>query len=445
MVGFNDITPQEQDFRDLCDRVIGSWVTPKLLQALDRNEVAYPDAFIRMMGEAHMLGRNVPRAAGGSGGTFFEDALASEITGYHGTATMACARTFTAHIGYVLSRYGSDYIHDRYLKPMLSGAVIACQGMTEPGAGSDLSQVSSHLVRDGSGWKLRGQKRFVDGAQTAGFMLAGARLGESDDPRKDFVGVIVDTSDPGFLIREVQGDWHGFRGMGSAWVEFRDVHIGPDHIVGEPGSAWTMFMEELIVERVVMARAQLGQAERALRVATNYAQHRKTFGRPLIEHEAIAFRIARAAAQLDSAYLLNTRAIRLLDHKTGKIGRDTDLESAMAKYVGTEVAWQVADDALQIVGGMGYTTKYPVERIQRDTRAARITGGSSEMMQLIIARHLKKHWNDPAFRGDLVGREIDGSPVFDGWGPAGEPFHPHEAQRLWTMQMVESERGPVHD
>ncbi len=438
MLGATDLLPSEQRFRERCAETVESLVTPDLLRALDRNEVAYPDGFIRQMGEAGLLGRNVPQSAGGPGGTFLEDAVVSELTGYYGTATMACARTFTAHIGYVLSRYGSAAIQDRYLQPMLNGTVIACQGMTEPGAGSDLSQITSRLTRDGSGWTLRGEKRFVDGAQTAGFMLAAVRLGESVDPRKDFAAVIIDTRDPGFLIREVQNDWHGFRGMGSAWVEFRDVHIGPEQFVGAPEQAWTMFMEELIVERTVMARGQLGQSERALRIATNYAQHRKTFGRPLMEHESIAFRLAHAATQLDAAYLLDTRAARLLDQQPGPIGRTHDVEAAMAKYVGTEAAWQAADDAMQVIGGMGYTTKYPVERIQRDTRAARITGGSSEMMQLIIARQLNKQWRDPSFRGDLVGHEVDGSPVYDGWGTTDGSFHPRDRQRLWTIQAIDS-------
>jgi hypothetical protein len=446
MLGDLDLFLPEKTFRASCDNAVESLVTPALLQALDRNEVAYPDDFIRQMGERGLLGRNVPKENGGPGGTFLEDAMVSELTGYHGTATMACARTFTAHIGYVLSRYGSKTIQERFLQPMLAGTMIACQGMTEPGAGSDLSRIESRLVPDGLGWRLRGQKRFVDGAQTAGFMLAAARLGESTDPRRDFVAVVIDTRDPGFIIREVQNDWHGFRGMGSAWVEFRDVHVDPENVVGVPGQAWTLFMEELIVERVVMARAQLGQAERALRIATNYAQHRNTFDRPLFDHEAVSFRLAHAAAQLDAAYLLDNRAARLLDQHSGDtIGRNHELEAAIAKYVGTEAAWQAADDAIQVIGGMGYTTKYPVERIQRDTRAARITGGSSEMMQLIIARHLKKEWVDATFREDLVGHEVDGSPVFNGWNPAPEGFHPTDKQRLWTIQAVESPRGSGND
>jgi alkylation response protein AidB-like acyl-CoA dehydrogenase len=434
MIGETDLHPQEASYQDQCDSYVKGIVTPDLLRKLDRNEIPYPEEFIRAMGKAGYLGVNVPAHVGGPGKDILHDALVSEVTGYHGTATMACARTFTAHIGYVLSRYGSESIRRNYLLPMLAGDVIACQGMTEPGAGSDLSAIQTTLVRDGNGWRLNGQKRFVDGAQTAGFMLAAARLGKSEDPRNDFVAVIVDTRDPGFLIREVQCDWHGFRGMGSAWVELRNVYVRDDQIVGEPGAAWKIFMEELAVERVVMTRAQLGQARRALEIAVNYALSRKTFGKPLIEHQTIAFRIAQAAAKLDAAYLLNTRAARLLDQG---YGRKAELEVSMAKYLGTEYAWEVADEALQIIGGIGYTTKYPVERIQRDTRAARLTGGSSEMMQMLIARNVIRKLRDEAFDAARVGNELDGSPVFRDWGRAPEPFHPSEKVVLPTVQPTE--------
>src|SRR5690606_6055022 len=117
-----------------------------------------------------------------------------------GNASIACARTFTAHIGYVLDRYGSPYIHENYLRPLLRGEKIACQGMTEPTIGSNVAGTQTFLRRQGNGYILNGQKRFIDGAQTADFILVSARLGMHDDPRKDFVAVVVDTSDPGFLI-----------------------------------------------------------------------------------------------------------------------------------------------------------------------------------------------------------------------------------------------------
>src|SRR3990172_11289398 len=197
MIGASMLSPELQAFQAEVHEQVKTLVTPGLLFALDRNEIPYPLDFIRAMGDRRLLGVNVRAATGGPGLTIQHDALISEEVGYWGTAAMACARTFTAHVGYVLDRYGSRAIHERYLQPMLAGRTIACQGMTEPTVGSNVAGARTLLKRDGAGYVLNGQKRFIDGAQTANFILAAARLGENDDARTDFVAVCVDTSDPG--------------------------------------------------------------------------------------------------------------------------------------------------------------------------------------------------------------------------------------------------------
>jgi hypothetical protein len=421
MIGASMLTPELQAFQAEVHAEVKRLVTPGLLFALDRNEIPYPLDFIRAMGGLGLLGVNVRAESGGRGLTVLHDAVISEEVGYWGTAAMACARTFTAHVGHVLDRYGSAAIHERYLEPMLAGRKIACQGMTEPAVGSNVAGARTRLTRDGAGYVLTGQKRFVDGAQTADFILAAARLGEHEDPRADFVAVCVDTRDPGFLIRDVQCDWHGFRGMGSSWIELRDIRVEPEQIVGGPGQGWQILMDELLVERVVMSRAQLGGARRALAIAANYAEHREAFDRTLKGQPVIGFKVAECAAKLDAAYLLNDRAAVLLDRG---IGRAATMDVAMAKLLGTEYAWQVADEAIQIIGGMGYTTKYPVERIQRDLRAARLTGGSSEMMKLLIQRDAFRRLHDPDFRDEFVSNELGGSPVWGEALAADDAFHP---------------------
>jgi len=421
MIGASMLSSQLQAFQAEVHQYVQQLVTPGLLFALDRNEIAYPLDFVRAMGDRGLLGVNVRAETGGRGLTILHDAIISEEVGFWGTAAMACARTFTAHVGHVLDRYGSPEIHERYLRPMLARCKIACHGMTEPTIGSNVAGARTLLRRDGAGWVLNGQKRFIDGAQTADFILAAARLGESEDPRQDFVAVCVDTTDPGFLIRDVQCDWHGFRGMGSAWIEFRDVRVAPEQILGRPGEGWRILMDELLVERVVMTRAQLGGARRALGIASNYAEHREAFGTNLQGQAVIAFKVAECAAKLDAAYLLDDRAAALLDRG---LGRAAGMEVAMAKLLGTEYAWQVADEAIQILGGMGYTTKYPVERIQRDLRAARLTGGSSEMMKLLVQRGAFRRLHDPDFRDEFVSNELGGSPVWGEALAADEAFHP---------------------
>ncbi|MBX6377913.1 MAG: acyl-CoA dehydrogenase, partial [Clostridia bacterium] len=351
---------------------------------------------------------NVPRGAEG-GRSILCDALVSEQVGYWGNAALACARTFTAHVGYILHRHGNRHIREHYLLPMLAGEKITAQGLTEPGAGSDLAALQTRARRDGERWVVHGQKRFIDGAQTADFIVLAVRTADAEKPHRGISVLVVDTDQPGYRVLEVQSDWHGFRGMGSSWIELAGATAPAENLLGEAGEGWRYLMEELLVERVVMSRAQLGQATRALVIAVNYARSRRTFGRPLSEHQAVQFRVADMATELEAGYLLNTRAARLVD---AGLGREAEMEVAMAKLYGTEAAWRVADEAMQVLGGIGYTTKYPVERIVRDLRAARFTAGSSEMMRLLIQRNVFRRLVDPAFRADLVGNEVAGSPVF---------------------------------
>ena len=312
-------------------------------------------------------------------------------------------------MGWILSTYGSSHIKERYLGPMLRGEKIVAQALTEPGAGSDLGAVQTTAVRRGDRYIVNGEKRFLDGAQTADFISTAVRTAEGDNPRSTLSVLLIDTSHPGYQVLEEHKNWLGFRGMGSAWVRFDNVEVPVDNLLGEEGNGWSYLSQELLIERVVATRAQLGQALRALEIAATYAEERETFGKKLRDHQWASFKVAECATRLDAAALLNTRAGRMLDDAV--LWEEAKMEVAMAKWQGVEAAWQTCDDAMQIMGGIGYTQSYPVERILRDVRASRFTAGSTEMMALIIQRRAFERLQSPGFRRELVGREIDGSPI----------------------------------
>ena len=408
MIGADMLTPKERDYQQEADRFLAEHLDPDLAARMDRNEMLYPTDFIRMMAERHYLGACVPADEGGGGRTILEDALLNERVGYHGSAALACARTFTSHVGWILSRYGGDSIKERYVRPMLRGEKITAQALTEPGAGSDLGGIQTTARRDGDQYIVNGEKRFLDGAQTADFISCAVRTAEGENPRGTLSVLLIDTSSPGYKVLEDQTSWLGFRGLGSAWVRFTDVVVPAENLLGEEGNGWQYLSEELLIERVVATRAQLGQALRALEIAATYAEERETFGKKLRDHQWAAFKVAEAATRLDAAALLNTRAGRLLDEG---LWEEAKREVAMAKWQGVEAAWQTVDDSLQIMGGIAYTQKYPIERILRDVRASRFTSGSTEMMALIIQRRAFDKLRDPHFRRELVGHEVDGSPV----------------------------------
>ena len=406
MIGDPLLSAEERAYRDQASQAISALIPPDLPERMDRNEILYPKEHLKEMAKRRYLGVPVPAALNGGGRDILSDALVNEQAGYWGSAALACCRSFTSHGGVILWKYGAPYLHDHYLRPTLAGEKFVCQALTEPGAGSDAAAIQTTAERRGKTYVLNGQKRFIDGAQSVDYIIVAAKVRRGGH---DAIAMFcVDTDRPGYHVKEVQTDWMGFRGLGSAWIAFENLEIPAANLIGEESQGWKILMEELAIERVVATRAQLGQALRALQIATNYAEHRKAFGKRLRDHQWIAFTVAGLATRLDAAYLLNTRAARLLDQGLGKAAR---LEVAMAKLEGVEAAWEVIDQSLQILGGIGYTKKYPIERILRDVRASRLTAGSTEMMRLIIERETFERLRDPAFRGEFVGDELRGSPV----------------------------------
>ena len=408
MIGHDTLTAEERAYVEQCDVFLAERLDPELVARMDRSEVLYPDGFIRELAEQHYLGAAVPVAEGGGGRSFLEEALLNERVGYHGSAAIACARTFTGHVGWILHRYGTDVQKEKYLRPMLRGEKITAQALTEPGAGSDMAGIQTTARRDGDRYIVNGEKRFLDGAHTANFISCAVRTADGDDPRRTLSVLMVDTDQPGYEILQTHDDWLGFRGLGSAWVRFNDVEVPLENMLGEEHNGWQYLSEQLLLERVYATRAQLGQAHRALEIAATYAEQRETFGKKLKDHQWASFKVAEAATRLDAALLLNDRAARMLDDG---LWAEAKMEVAMAKKFGVEAAWQTVDDAMQIVGGIAYTKAYPIERIFRDVRASRFTAGSTEMMALIIQRRAFDKLRDPNFRTELVGHEVDGSPV----------------------------------
>lgn len=408
MIGDDQLTPEERAYQDQASAFLDERLDPELVEKMDRWEVLYPDAFIRELATQHYLGACVPAEYGGGGRSILEDALLNERVGYYGCAAIACARTFTSHVGWILAKYGTDVLKEKYLRPMLRGELITAQALTEPNTGSDMAAIETTAKRAGDRYIVNGEKRFLDGAQTANFISCAVRTSEGDNPRDTLSVLMVPTDHPGYEVLEEHTNWLGFRGMGSAWVRFTDLEVPAENLLGEENNGWQYLSEQLLIERVCATRAQLGQAHRALEIAATYAENRETFGKKLKEHQWASFTVAEAAMRLDAAALLNTRAARLLD-----AGRwdDAKMEVAMAKWFGVEAAWQTVDDALQLIGGIAYTKKYPIERILRDVRASRLTAGSTEMMALIIQRRAFDRLRDPNFRAELIGRENEGSPV----------------------------------
>lgn len=373
-------------------------------RALDRNEESAEAwaEYVARMGDRDLLGIAVPERYNGGGEGFLETALAEEAIGYTGSIVHACQASLTQHIGRTMYEHGSEHIKERYLAPMCGGEYVVAQAFTEPGSGTDIAHLSTSADLDGDEWVVNGEKRFIDFAPYADVLFVPVRTAGSDGDRDGLSILVVDGDTEGVEILERHRDWHGFRGTGAAWIAFDDARVPERNVVGDPGMAWEYITNELNLEHLTISRYCLGAAERALETAANYTEAREVNERSLASYQGVNHQIAEMATKLDAAYLLNTRAARILDRDEMAAGR---MEGAMAKGFGNEIAHEVADAAMQVMGGIATTAKYPVERIQRDVRAGRFMGGATEVMRSIVQHDAYDLLRDETFDRDRVGAE----------------------------------------
>jgi len=384
----------------------------KHFDALDNNEESRADwaEYVRRMGEHDLIGIAIPETVGGPGGSFVETVLAEQAIGYCGTIVHACQTSLTQHIGHTMYQHGAERVKETYLKPMLNGELIVSQAYTEPSSGTDIARVDTTAEQDGDEWILEGQKRFIDFAKYGDLYFLPARTSGEDGEREGISLFVVDGDADGIEIIEDQSDWHGFRGTGAAWMAFDGVRVPDLNLVGEEGGAWPYITDELNLEHLTVSRYCLGASQKALEIAADYTENREVNEQPISDYQGVNHKIAEMATKLDAAYLMNTRAARMLDESGISAGR---MEGSMAKWYGNDLAHEIADTCIQVMGGIATTDKYPVERIQRDVRAGRFLGGASEVMKSVVQHYAYKSLSSGDFNPDYVGNELNEEPWID--------------------------------
>lgn len=280
---------------------------------------------------------------------------------------------------------GTKAQRERYLYPCLRGETWDCLAMTEPGAGSDLRGMQASARQDGGDWVLNGTKHFISHADIAGFAIAFMATGEEDTPRgpkKKITAFFVDKGTPGFTVREGYRNV-SHRGYSNAILDFDDCRIPAENILGEVHKGFEVANDWLGATRLQVAATCLGRADRALDHAVRYAAERRQFGQQIGKFQGVSFKLADMAMELKAAELLTWEAGWKFDQ-----GSVTEADMAMAKLKASEVLAMVADEAIQIHGGMGLMDDLPLERIWRDARVERIWEGTSEIQRHIISRQL---------------------------------------------------------
>ncbi|WP_417586834.1 acyl-CoA dehydrogenase family protein [Pararhodobacter oceanensis] len=280
---------------------------------------------------------------------------------------------------------GTEDQRERYLMPCIRGETWDCLAMTEPGAGSDLRGMSASARQEGSDWVLNGTKHFISHADIAGFTIAFMATGEEDTKRgkkKKITAFFVDKGTKGFIVRDGYRNV-SHRGYSNAILEFDDCRVPAENVLGEVHKGFEVANDWLGATRLQVAATSIGRADRALGHALDWAAERKQFGQQIGKFQGVSFKLADMALELKAAELLTYEAAWKLD-----AGTVTDGDMAMAKLKATEALAMIADEAIQIHGGMGLMDELPLERIWRDARVERIWEGTSEIQRHIISREL---------------------------------------------------------
>ncbi len=373
--------PEKEMIRDLARRVTEDKVKP-LVAEMERTD-GFPYALAEIFGELGLLQLWVPEEYGGPGGDLVSVCLAKEEIGKGSlAASTLCANN---SIGFILPllHFGTEEQKRHYLPMSASGKVIAAVAITEPETGSDVSSIRTFARRDGASYVVNGQKSWITWGANANFVLLFARTAEA----KGHNGIsvfLVDTATPGFHVGKTEHKM-GRHGAPTCQLHFDDMRIPAECLLGEEGNGFKACMKILDLNRPSVAASSLGMAQAALDASIIYAGDRKQFGKPIGDYQAIQLKIADMAMQIEAARaLLYTSAIEI---DGGNHARLTLLSSMCKCYV-TDVAMQVALEAVQVHGAYGYSTEYPVERIMRDAKLNQILEGTNEIHRLIIARRL---------------------------------------------------------
>jgi acyl-CoA dehydrogenase len=340
---------------------------------------AIPDVILDQAKELGLLGLSIPQEYGGLGLSVVQKALVHEMLG-RGPWALATYISVHTGIGCVgIVKFGSEEQRKKYLPKMASGEWIGSFALTEPNAGSDAGAMQSTAKRQGDEWILNGTKTFITNAPKAHHFMVFAKS------EKGICAFLVDREAPGVRIGQVFNTI-GHIGSRPAEVVMEDCRVPLDALVGEEGKGFEYAKRCLAEGRTTLSARCVGAAQKAMELAHEYASDRKTFGKPLAEHQVLAFRFAQMSARTEATRLCCYRAAWLLDQ-----GKPAVRESSTAKLTGGEWSWETVDECMQIFGGNSYISgEYMIERIWRDLRVARIYDGSSEVQQMVISQQMRK-------------------------------------------------------
>jgi alkylation response protein AidB-like acyl-CoA dehydrogenase len=375
-----DLGPEHALLRD----TIRDFMTTEVAPQVDEHERdrRFPTDIVKRIGELGWLGIPIPEDEGGAGLDTLAYAIAvEEIARVWGSLGLIVAAHTSLGCG-PLHLAGTDEQKRRYLVPMASGKVLGAYGLTEPGAGSDAGGTRTTARLEDDCWVVDGAKRFITNAGHAGTYIVTARTGTTDKGDPEISAFIVPADTPGFSVGRLE-DKLGLHASATGELRFEGARIPAQNLLGKQADGFRTFLKILDGGRISIGALAVGLAQAALDASIRYAQTREQFGRPIGTFQGVAFMVADMATEIEAARSLVWKAAWLKDQ-----GRDYGLVAAEAKLFASEVSSRATNAAIQVHGGYGYTTDYPVERYLRDAKLTEIGEGTSQVQRLVIARKI---------------------------------------------------------
>ena len=379
--------PTLTDEHEMLRRTVRAFVEKEVTPQVDAWEEAgrIPRAFWRRLGELGLLGLEFPPEYGGAGGDFFSSVvLGEEMARCRSGGVAFSVLVHTDMSSPWLTRYGTDAQKRRYLPGIVSGETVCALGITEPGTGSDMASITTRAARDGDCYRLTGSKMFITNGVYGDLYFVAARTSPGTEERRH-AGIsmfLVERDTPGFTVSR-RLDKMGMRASDTAELSLQDCQVPAENLLGEEGRGFHQLAAGLQRERIMAAVLALSGAAQALEDTLAYVRERHAFGEPLAAKQVLRHRVADMATEIEAARHLVYHAAALYT-----AGRDCVTEVSMAKLFATEVANRVAYQAVQLHGGYGYMSEFPVERFFRDVRLWTIASGTSEIMREIVAKRL---------------------------------------------------------
>jgi alkylation response protein AidB-like acyl-CoA dehydrogenase len=354
------------------------------------HEDKFPEPIVEQMKELGLFGVTIPEEYGGMGLDLTTYAMIVEELSRGWISISGVVNTH--FIGsYLLMKFGTDEQKEKYLPRMATGEIRGAFSLSEPEVGSDVQGIKSTAKQVDGGWEINGQKMWVTNGLRSGLVFVLVKTDPKADPPYKGMTCFICEKEPG--ADEVPGlkippkiQKMGYKGVESTELVFDGFKVTDDHILGGPdgvGKGFAQMMDALELGRVNVAARGVGVAQRSLELALRYSQERKTFGKPIAQHQAITFKLAEMGTRTEAARLLTIKAARMKD-----AGQRSDIEAGMAKLFASEAAKENAEEALRIHGGYGYSKEYEIERIYRDAPLLLIGEGTSEIQKMVIGRKL---------------------------------------------------------